>query len=598
MKKGGKGPVIAITACVCAAAVLIGGYLGLCTWAGWHILPNSSVGGVEIGGLSRTEAAERLASIAGNCRGKTVNLTYGQVSIPCDLDRAGLTFDDASALGQLSAWEESFLRRGAVWLGALIGGEKRETEGALIFQNQDYVDDLMDQVAASLDQPVVQHQIEVEESYILLKRGQAGMAVDTQAVETALLERLSNDDLSDFEVDARITEPEELDFEALRQQIDTEPQNAALDPLTFEITPSVTGKSFDPATAQALFERTEPGESCRIPLILTEPEITTEKLQASLFSDMLGEAVSTVSGSSGRKSNVKLAGQLVNETILLPGEEFSYWSKIAPCTREQGFLPAPTYLDGKTVDGIGGGVCQVSSSIYYACLYANLQIVQRNQHTYAVGYLPNGGDAMVSSGTSDFKFKNNTEYPIKITANVENSKLTVQIWGTKTDDTYVKMEFNNTSSTPYETVYKIDDSVPAGSTKVESTGYKGYTNETYRCIYAGDGTLISRTLESRNNYRKRDKIVLINSADAALYGLAAPGETPAPEVTPTPEATPAPEVPSVPDVTPTPEAPSTPEATPSPEVPTVPEATPVPEVPSLPEATPMPEIPPAPEEGA
>jgi vancomycin resistance protein YoaR len=440
-------------------------------------------------------------------------------------------------------------------------GEGSQVQGALKFQNQDYVDQLLDQVTSSLDQPVVQHQAQVGDSSILFTRGQAGMAVDTQATEATLLERLSQGDLSDLPLEASVTEPDDPDFDALYQQVHTQPMDAALDPTTYEITPSTNGLSFDVATAQALFERTQPGESCSIPLTVTEPEITTEKLQASLFADLLGEAKSTVSGSAARKANVKLAGQMCSGTILLPGEVFSYWDKISPCSASQGFQAAPSYQNGQTVDSIGGGVCQVSSSIYYAALLSNLEIVQRQNHSYAVGYLPNGADATVFSGNPDFKFKNNTNYPIKIVATMSGNSLSVQIWGTKTDDTYVKMEFNDLSSTPYQTIYQIDDSVPAGTTKVSVTGYTGYKTEAYRCIYDGSGKLVSRTLESVSTYKKRDKIVLVNSADAAKYGLEG-GTTPAepsPSTTPD-QTTPAPS----PSTTPSPEPSTSPTTQPEP----------------------------------
>lgn len=219
-----------------------------------------------------------------------------------------------------------------------------------------------------------------------------------------------------------------------------EPQNAELDPETYEIAPSTDGLSFDVAAAQALFERAESGESFLIPLERTAPEITTEKLEASLFADLLSEAESKVGGTSNRISNVRLAGSMCDGSIVLPGEEFSYWSKISPCSAAQGFLPAPAYSNGKTVQATGGGVCQMSSTIYYAALKSNLEIVERRPHTYAVDYVPDGCDAMFSGGSSDFRFKNNTDYPIKIVVNYEAPKLTVQIWGTKTDDTYVEME--------------------------------------------------------------------------------------------------------------------------------------------------------------
>ncbi|HJA64395.1 MAG TPA: G5 domain-containing protein, partial [Candidatus Intestinimonas stercoravium] len=115
------------------------------------------------------------------------------------------------------------------------------------------------------------------------------------------------------------------------------------------------------------------------------------------------------------------------------------------------------------------------------------------------------------------------DYPIKLVTSYQNSKLTVQIHGTKVDDTYVKMTNKVLSSTPWETEYKVDPSLPAGSTKTEQTPYTGYVAEAYRNIYSGDGELISSTLESKNTYRSRNKIVLVSPADAANYGLSTDG---------------------------------------------------------------------------
>lgn len=596
-KSGGGSKALAV--CACAAAVLAAAYALLCGWATGRVLPNSTAAGVELGGLSRAQAQERMERAAEDWQDKSVELTFHGKSVTCELGKAEPAFDADAVLDQLSVGEKPFPARGAAWIGALLGGESHTAESPLVFTDQLYIDGLLTELNSTLSQPMVEHTVKTEDDHILFTRGQTGMAIDTVTVEETLLERIAAGDYSGLELEAAVTEPEKPDFQELQRQVYVEPRDAALDPKTFTITPSVTGVSLDPAAAQALFERAQPGESFAIPLKRTEPEITTEKLEASLFADKLGEATSNVGGSSNRLSNVKLAGELCNETILLPGDEFSYWSKIAPCTVEQGFKPAPTYLDGKTVNGIGGGVCQMSSSIYTAALAANLEIVQRNQHTFAVGYLPDGSDAMVSSGSSDFKFRNSTDYPIKIVVILENRKLTVQLWGTKTDETYVKMEFRELSSDPYETVYEIDDSVPAGTVKEKANGYRGRRVEAYRCVYAGDGTLLSRTLESKNNYRRRDRILLINSADAAKYGLDASGQ-PLPE-TPAPSESPAPSEPPVTSDTPAPSEPPVVSEPPAPsETPGVsqpPEASETPgtaEIPVVPEASPAPEDTPEP----
>lgn len=549
-KRSAVPAVIAICAVVFIAMV----YVGLCVWADSHVLPNSSVLGVELGGLSHDDAKMRLEQAEEKWQNQTVALTYNGKSVLCELGKAAPTFNITDILFQLTAEGHQtpgatpFFQRGIVWLETLInnGTHKPETQ-ILYFENQLYMDGLLTELNSTLSNPVEQHSVKVSETDITVTMGHAGQAIDTATVEETLLAKMIAEDYSDLALEASITQPDPIVFEALYSEIYVNPVDSALDRETYEIIPHVTGVSFDLGLARNRYATAEEDEIFSVPLVFTEPEITTTVMEESLFADVLGEAKSWVSGSSGRKSNVKLAASFCDGTILLPGDEFSYWSMIAPCTVEQGFQPAPTYLDGKTVDGIGGGVCQVSSSIYTAALYSNLEIVQRNQHTYAVGYLPDGCDAMVSSGTSDFKFKNNTEWPLKITAGVSNGQLTVQILGTKVGDTYVKLEFNELSRTPHSTVYKIDNTIPVGTTKEEANGYTGRKNETYRCVYAGDGTLISRTLENKNNYRMRDEIILINSADAYKYGVdPVTGEklpegtviTPTPTPTATPEPTP------------------------------------------------------------
>lgn len=193
-----------------------------------------------------------------------------------------------------------------------------------------------------------------------------------------------------------------------------------------------------------------------------------------------------------------------------------------------------------------------------------------------MGYIPDGMDATVYYGALDFRFENDTAYPIKLVTSMENRKLTVQIYGTKTDDITVKMESVRLETIAYSTVYQIDNSIAQGTSKVSVTPYTGRKVEAYRCLYDGEGNLISRTLESVNNYRKRDKVILINSADAAAYGVDPVTGQPVPsaEVTPVPSAEPTAEPSTSPvqesaapadgAVTPTPSEPVSPAATETP----------------------------------
>ena len=187
-------------------------------------------------------------------------------------------------------------------------------------------------------------------------------------------------------------------------------------------------------------------------------------------------------------------------------------------TEARGFQPAAAYSGGKTVTSIGGGICQVSSTLYYAALMADLKIVLRYAHMVDPGYMPvTGCDATVSWGGPDFAFRNSTDYPIKITTsyNDETNQLTITLLGTKTNDNYVEMTNQFLSYSERKTVYQESERIAPGTTEVEQYGHNGYAVQTYRNVYAGDGTLLRSTKEAYSDYDRADKIILV-----------APGELP------------------------------------------------------------------------
>lgn len=135
-----------------------------------------------------------------------------------------------------------------------------------------------------------------------------------------------------------------------------------------------------------------------IPLVRTQPDYTEASESGLLYQDLLSESVTSIGGSSGRLANVTLAAEKVNGVVLLPGDTFDYNKVVGKRTEEAGFHSAPAYVAGETVNEIGGGICQVSSALYYCTVYANLEVVTRSNHRYAVGYVPDGLDATVSWG--------------------------------------------------------------------------------------------------------------------------------------------------------------------------------------------------------
>ena len=333
---------------------------------------------------------------------------------------------------------------------------------------------------------------------------------------------------------------------------------------------------------RARFEALPEGGTLQIALTQTVPGVTTQHLQKVLYADVLGECTTSIGGTANRLSNVVTAAHALNGVTLAPGAVFSYNDTLGPRTEARGYKAAPAYVGGKTVDEVGGGICQNSSTLYLAALRADLAIVERTNHMYAVGYVPDGLDATVAYNALDFKFCNDTGYPIRLEVTVSGRTLLVRIHGTKTQNTTVKMETQRLSTTEYKTVYKPDSSVAAGKTVVDTTPYTGRKVQVYRCVYDSAGKLLSRTLESTNTYRHRDQVIRYNPADAARLGLVGADGKVYETVQPKPDTpvTPTEPEPTVPD---TPVTPMEPEQTdPAPAEPDEP----VVEQPSTPEQTP------------
>jgi len=588
-KKKGKKVALVISGCVVGALLAL--YLLLCAWTGLSgsVLPNVHVGPLDLGGMSEQQVQQAVEQWAESHYGSTTYTLYSGGA--CEtFDGSYVVVDAQDAARQ--AWEvgrsEMFLRRGAVIVARLVGMEKTVScQPRLSEEGREELQRTLLRLNQQVGSPLVETVWSVNGDALVITRGVAGRWVNQPQTTNRLLAAMETPDQTRVEAVVVVAEPRELNLDEVYGQIHTQAQDAQIDAQTYQATPHVVGVDFDLDRAKTQFAALAEGQTGQISLEITMPNQTQESLNAILFRDELGRCETNIGGTANRLSNVITAAKALDGVVLAPGQVFSYNDTLGPRSVENGYKPAPAYIGGQTVDEVGGGICQDSSTLYMAVLRANLEIVERTNHMYTVGYVPNGMDATVVYNAIDFKFKNNTEYPIRIRATVEGRKLTVAVTGTKAQPFTVKL-FNETlSTTAYEVVYKPDNSIPPGKTEVETTAYTGCKVRVYRCVYDGDGNLLSRVVESTNNYRHRDKVVLYNPADAASLGLVdAQGnvhETVLP-VQPAPEP--------IPDPTPEPEPEPEPEPQPEPEPEPEPEPQPQPE-PALP-AEPTPDAPDAP----
>ena len=542
---------------VIIAAVLVAAYLALCAYAGSldTFYPNRHINGIDVGGLTVSEAQSALET---RLPAQTIILVNEERQLQTTLTVAELGYTAESFAGDAQFWMDAerdtpFLRRGWAYLATLSG----HWPGGAHWpdMNEAVLTKTVARLTEVLTEPPADTSGELDGQTLRITKAHDGYAPESLR---PLLSDIASYSQSGYTIPVTLeTLPaQDLTAQQLHDRLHGEMKNASYDAASGSIVPEQSGADFDVAAAQTALDGAAPGETVSVPAVIEEPEVTASDLKMLLFRDVLGEARTHVSGSAGRIGNVKLSAKLINGIVLNSGDTFSYNDSVGKRTEARGFKPAPAYVKGETVDEVGGGICQTSSTLYLACLLSNMEITERYAHRYVPAYIDWGMDATVSWGGPDYKFTNNTLYPVKIVTEYSKGYLTIKLLGTNIDGIRVKMTNEVLSKTPWETVYQEDSTMTPGSPDVvKVTPYTGYKVKTYQTIYDKNGSVIDSHFEAASDYKVRNKVVLQAPA-------AAPGSAPAdlPADTPAPSDTPA-ETPQQPEPAPTPD--------PEPETPTI-----------------------------
>ncbi len=249
--------------------------------------------------------------------------------------------------------------------------------------------------------------------------------------------------------------------------------------------------------------------------IETEPQYKAQDLNK--IQDKLGSFSTKYTNKGGtdnnRIINMKVASERINGTILYPGEVFSTNKKFGSTTKANGYKPAPTIINGKFVDEYGGGVCQVSSTLYNAVLYSELDVVERQNHSLKVGYLDYGYDATLAGDYIDFKFKNSTNYPIYVESYITDNQVICNIYGYEERPANRKLKFENMLVDVIEQgpkVIKETDELPEGEERIEVRPLKGYKYKLYKLVYVDD-KLQEKVLVNNSYYKPRAEEVLVGT---------------------------------------------------------------------------------------
>ena len=473
------------------------------------IISGVKIEGIEVSGLSKDEAKSKLEAIYNEKKKKEIPIKYNEyessinpsmIELNYDIDKA---VDEAMNIGRNN---NIFINNYNI-LFTLIGKKDINVEMSI---NEEATRKIIEDTGANLPGVVIESSYYIEGENLIITKGKEGIKIDTESLLSKVKERLDNAEIIDDYIEIPVTTktPEPIDVDKIHSEVYKEVQDAYYTKDPFEIHPEVEGVDFNVDEVKAMIAA-EDKDEYTVKLTITKPKVTVNDIGTEAFPDKLGTFTTRYDERDrDRTTNLKLACQKLNNQVVLAGATFSYNKTLGERTIAAGYKNAAVYENGQVVDGIGGGICQISSTLYNAIVDANLETVERRNHQFVTSYVPAGKDATVVYGMTDFKFKNTRKYPVKIIATAQNGIATISIYGVKEEVEYdVELQVKQISTIPVTTVYQEDSSLPAGTEKVKQVGAKGVKTETY-LVKSLNGKVVSSELVSRDTYNAMQRIVL------------------------------------------------------------------------------------------
>jgi vancomycin resistance protein YoaR len=457
-----------------------------------------TISGVDVGGMTKEEAYEALsgalsadpeASLLVVLEERSVSIGAGDVQASVDIRSA---VDRAYKIGRTDKASP-----GNMEISACLPAGRSVMYQKISDAAQDFLAEKIDS------------SYELTENMLSVTVGRDGTYLDIDDLCEQVTARFFRKDYTAVTAQFVKDAAAQIDVYTIYREIKKEPRDAYYDVEAHEIVDSVEGIDLDVNAVLDKLENGTPGQKYFFEIYLVKPEITYDDVYNSLFENVLYEFTSDLVNIPNRTNNVRLAAAAINGTILMPGDEFDFNKIVGERTKEKGYKEATVYVGKDSVPEIGGGICQVASTIYVCTLYSNLKVTERWCHMYYVTYVPAGLDATIYWGSCNYRFINTRNYPIRIDTEQEGLKLTVRFRGTIEDDTYVEMVSETFDVDPFETITVVDETKPSDYKEETVSGYTGRKVRTTRNVYSGDGTLLSSTEEAFSVYRRRDKVITV-----------------------------------------------------------------------------------------
>lgn len=361
--------------------------------------------------------------------------------------------------------------------------------------------------------------------------GTAEYGLDTNKLYEQVLEYYN---INIFQVvgTCTVVAPDSIEDELLSyyEQLCVESVDAKIDPVTYDVTPEIYGYGFNLDAAKEQIARAAYGATVEIPLRYLTPNLTEDLLSNNLFKDIMGDFSSALGAESAWNNNATLACQKLNGLILKSGDTFSFNDLLGELTKDKGYQEALAYRGAKAEMVMGGGVTHTASVLYNSVLGAELEVLERHNHTYAVNFIEVGRDAYVDGTTADFRFRNNRPDPIRIKAEVVSGKINISIEGTDTRDYRVTISVEKEFIRPGKLMNVMVYDNPGGykNGQVLVAGINGYDAELHviRRSKTTDAQL-KDTVASTSRYEAKDAVVVSLQAKPVVDTTTPPTSNPA-----------------------------------------------------------------------
>ena len=482
-----------------------------------------SINGIDISNLTYNEAKQKISEVMEIQLMPDIELVYGDYKYTIKISDMGYQYNLADALEKAYnvGRTGNIVENNYTLIKTAIFGEKVFMDVSYDTESLEAIVDIID---TNIPGRVKQYSYYLDSSNLVINPGSDGIQVKTEELKNKIITSIQNRDYNNIldnydsikiEIPYEKIVADKIDMAKISQEIYTEPQNAyyveETETTSFEIYPAVDGISLSISTeeAQNLIDSEEKSEYI-IPLNITKAEIQLNDIGIEAFPYKIQTFSTRYDASNhSRSKNLQIAADKINGTVLMPGEIFSFNNVVGERTVAEGYENAKIYSNGQVVDGLAGGICQISSTLYNVVLLSNLEIVERYNHSFTTSYVSAGRDATVVYGIKDFKFKNTRNYPIKIEASVSNGVATFSIYGIKEKDEYtVKIIPKTTQTIPYTTQTIEDSTLEPGTMKVTQAGASGCKVTTYKELYL-NGVLISNEILSNDVYQTMTRIVRV-----------------------------------------------------------------------------------------